>query len=92
MQTQKRKDFQASFQTLKANVWAGILKLGVSNICIFDRTMDDSLYVNILNSLLPFSEKAFQGQDYYRTMTLNIQIVWLRLCKKKKSTRDEPQQ
>ena len=50
---------------LKVHVWAGISMKGATNICIFDQTMDASLYVKILNDfLLPFIEKKFQGSSY----------------------------
>ena len=48
--------------TLKVHVWAGISNRGATKICIFDQTMDATLYIEILrNFLLPFIEKKFQG-------------------------------
>ena len=50
---------------LKVHVWAGISKIGATNICIFDQIMDAPLYVKILEGfLLPFLEKVFQGKQY----------------------------
>ena len=50
---------------LQVHVWGGILKVGATNIGIFDQTMDAPLYVTILEDvLLPFLAKAFQGQKY----------------------------
>ena len=51
--------------TLKVHVWAGISNRGATKICIFDQTMDATLYIEILrNFLLPFIEKKFQGSGY----------------------------
>ena len=50
---------------LKVHVWAGISKRGATNICVFDTTMDASLYVKILEDfLIPFIEKNFAGTNY----------------------------
>ena len=51
--------------TLKVHVWAGISNRGATKICIFDQTMDATLYIEILrNFLLSFIEKKFQGSGY----------------------------
>ena len=51
--------------TLKVHVWAGISTRGVTKICIFDQTMDATLYIEILRGfLLPFIEEKFQGSGY----------------------------
>ena len=52
-------------QTLKVNVWVGISARGATKICIFDQTMDATLYIEILREfLLPFIEEKFQGSGY----------------------------
>ena len=50
---------------LKLHVWAGISTRRATKICIFDQTMDATLYIKILQGfLLPFIEKKFQGSGY----------------------------
>ena len=50
---------------LKVHVWAGISKMGATNICIFDQIMDGPLYIKILEDfLLPFLENKFQSGNY----------------------------
>ena len=51
---------------VKVHVWAGISMLGARRICIFDKIMDASLYVNILEDfLLPFLEETFPTKTYH---------------------------
>ena len=33
---------------LKVHVWAGISKMGATNICIFDQILDGPLYIKLL--------------------------------------------
>ena len=52
-------------QAVKVHIWAGISMLGATKICIFDKIMDASLYVNILEDfLLPFLEETFATKTY----------------------------
>ena len=47
---------------INVHVWARISKGGVTNICVFDQTMDGVLSTQILEQCpLPFTEKHFQG-------------------------------
>ena len=55
----------AAKHALKVHVWGGISKRRATHICIFDQTMDATLYIKILEDfLLPFIESYFQGTDY----------------------------
>ena len=63
MKVGKERVFQpAAKHAVKVHVWAGISKVGATNICIFDQTMDALLYLRIFEDvLLLFLAKAFQG-------------------------------
>lgn len=55
----------AAKHALKVHVWAWISRRGATHICVFDQTMDASLYIKILESfLLPFIESHFHGTEY----------------------------
>ena len=50
---------------LKVHVWAGISKKGPTQICIFEGTMDATLFINILQqTLLPFIRSKFSGTTH----------------------------
>ena len=52
-------------RTLKVYVWADVSARGATKICIFDQTMDATLYIKILQGfLLPFMKEKFQGSGY----------------------------
>ena len=45
---------------MKVHIWAGISKRGRTGICIFEGTVDATLYIKILDkALLPFLEKVY---------------------------------
>ena len=50
---------------LKVHVWAGISRRGATNNCVFDKTTNAPLYVQILkNFLVLFIDKPFEGTNY----------------------------
>lgn len=56
----------------KVHVWAGISKKGATGICIFEGTMDATLYCEILTrTLLPFLAEKFPTPNSHRFMQDN---------------------
>lgn len=56
----------------KVHLWAGISKKGPTQVCIFERTMDASLFCNILQqTLLPFLHEKFPSPHTHRFMQDN---------------------
>ena len=66
MKIGRERNFKpAAKHALKVHVWAGISRKRATHICVFDQTMDASLYIKILESfLLPFIESHFHGTEY----------------------------
>ena len=61
---EKQLKLQAT-HTLKVHVWAINSARGATKVCIFDQTMDATLYIEILQGfLLPFIEEKLQGSGY----------------------------
>ena len=57
---------------IKVNVWAGISKLGPTNVCIFEGKMDAPLFCQILQrTLLPFIQEKFPSPTTHRFMQDN---------------------
>jgi len=55
---------------VKVHIWAGISKREKTGICIFERTMDATLYIQIIQkTLLPFLKKVYP--DGHRLMAGN---------------------
>ena len=56
----------------KVHVWAGISRLGATQVCIFEGIMDASLDCEILKStLIPFLEEKFPPPSFHRFMQDN---------------------
>ena len=53
---------------LEVNVWPGISKRGIANICIFDEIMDGALYMRILQDFLLHFLTEYFPDEYYRFM------------------------
>ena len=57
---------------IKVHVWAGISKLGPTNVCIFEGKMDAPLFCQILQrTFLPFIQKKFPSPTTHRFMQDN---------------------
>ena len=66
VKVQREREYKPVLKhAVKVHVWAGISMLGATKIGIFDKIMDASLYVNILEDfLLPFLEETFATKTY----------------------------
>ena len=57
---------------VKVHVWGGISKKGATEVCIFEGTMDATLYCTILQkTLVPFLQKKFPDPCAHRFMQDN---------------------